>query len=45
VEAITRLTKISGKTYGVNAIILTHGEADRDNLQYGAQVAELLKVG
>ena len=30
-KAITRLAKAAGKTYGVGAITLTHGESDAGN--------------
>ncbi|HLX96688.1 MAG TPA: dockerin [Verrucomicrobiae bacterium] len=33
-KAITRLAKAAGKTYGVGAIILTHGENDAGNKDY-----------
>jgi hypothetical protein len=33
-KAITRLAKAAGKTYGVGAIIVTHGECDAGNANY-----------
>lgn len=33
-KAITRLAKAAGKTYGVGAIIVTHGESDAGNANY-----------
>ena len=33
-KAITRLAKAAGKTYGVGAIIVTHGENDAGNTNY-----------
>jgi lysophospholipase L1-like esterase len=33
-KAIARLAKAAGKTYGVGAIILTHGESDAGNANY-----------
>jgi hypothetical protein len=33
-KAITRLAKAAGKTYGVGAIIVTHGECDAGNKNY-----------
>jgi hypothetical protein len=33
-KAITRLAKAAGKTYGVGAIIVTHGESDAGNASY-----------
>jgi hypothetical protein len=44
VEAITRLAKNEGKTYGINAIILTHGETDADNTNYLNDMGDLHKV-
>ncbi|HEY2902347.1 MAG TPA: dockerin [Polyangia bacterium] len=41
VKAITRLAKAAGKTYGVGAIIFTHGEQDATNKTYGAAVHQL----
>lgn len=33
-RAIIRLAKTAGKTYGVGAVILTHGECDSGNMNY-----------
>ena len=33
-KAITRLARAAGKTYGIGAIIITHGECDADNTNY-----------
>jgi hypothetical protein len=33
-KAIARLAKAAGKTYGVGAIIITHGESDAGNIHY-----------
>ncbi|HEX3693924.1 MAG TPA: dockerin [Polyangia bacterium] len=41
VKAIARLAKAAGKTYGVGAIIFTHGEEDATNKNYGAAVHQL----
>jgi hypothetical protein len=41
-EAITRLARAAGKTYGVAAIILTHGESDAGNASYEAGLYQLL---
>jgi hypothetical protein len=40
-QAITRLAQAQGKTYGVAAITLTHGECDAGNAQYAAQLHQL----
>jgi Carbohydrate esterase, sialic acid-specific acetylesterase len=40
-KAITRLAKAAGKSYGVGAIILTHGESDNGNLQYESALHQL----
>ena len=40
-KAITRLAKAAGKTYGVGAIILTHGESDAGNPRYEAELRQL----
>lgn len=41
VKAITRLAKAKGKSYGVAAIVLTHGESDWNNPTYEAKVLAL----
>jgi len=41
-RAITRLAQAAGKTYGVGAIIVTHGECDAGNASYAAQLYGLL---
>jgi hypothetical protein len=41
-QAITRLAQAAGKTYGVAAIILTHGESDSGNASYQAGLYQLL---
>ena len=38
-KAITRLAKAAGKTYGVGAIIVTHGECDAGNANYAIVAA------
>lgn len=40
-EAMTRLAKAAGKTYGIGAIIVTHGEADAGNTNYEAALLKL----
>src|SRR6185503_11469313 len=40
--AITRLAKAAGKSYGVGAIVLTHGETDCNNTGYGDSIIQLL---
>ena len=40
-KAITRLAKAAGKTYGVGAIIVTHGETDAGNNSYESQLYQL----
>jgi hypothetical protein len=40
-RAITRLAKAAGKTFGVGAITLVHGESDSGNNQYESQVRQL----
>ena len=42
VAAITRLAAAAGKTYGVGAIVMTHGEADAGNLSYADQLYQFL---
>ena len=40
-KAITRLAKAAGKTYGVGAIIVTHGECDAGNANYENDLYQL----
>jgi hypothetical protein len=40
-KAITRLAKAAGKTYGVGAIIVTHGETDATNANYESELRQL----
>jgi hypothetical protein len=40
-KAITRLAKAAGKTYGVGAIVITHGETDAGNTNYEGQLYQL----
>jgi hypothetical protein len=40
-RAITRLAQAAGKTYGVAAITVTHGECDAGNTNYAAQLHQL----
>jgi hypothetical protein len=40
-KAIARLAKAAGKTYGVGAITVTHGETDAGNTNYEAQLYQL----
>lgn len=40
-RAITRLAKTAGKTYGVGAIIVTHGENDAGNRNYENELYQL----
>lgn len=40
-RAIARLAREQGKTYGVAAIVLTHGETDFDRKGYAAELREL----
>ncbi len=40
-KAITRLAKAAGKTYGVGAIIVTHGECDAGNGDYENELYQL----
>jgi hypothetical protein len=42
-KAITRLAKAAGKTYGVSAIIVTHGETDAGNTNYENELFKLWK--
>ncbi|WP_437668891.1 dockerin [Sorangium sp. So ce131] len=41
VAAIARLAQAAGKTYGVGAIFLTHGETDSGSSTYGEEVVKL----
>jgi hypothetical protein len=40
-KAITRLAKAAGKTFGVGAIIITHGETDAGNKNYENELYQL----
>ena len=40
-KAITRLAKAAGKTYGVGAITVTHGESDAGNRNYENELHQL----
>jgi hypothetical protein len=40
-RAIRRLAAARGKTYGIGAIILTHGETDSGNANYEAELVQL----
>jgi hypothetical protein len=40
-KAITRLAKAAGKSYGVGAILLTHGESDAGNVNYENEIVQL----
>jgi hypothetical protein len=40
-RAVTRLAQAAGKTYGVGAITVTHGESDAGNTEYEAQLRQL----
>jgi hypothetical protein len=40
-KAITRLAKAAGKTYGIGAITLTHGETDAGNTNYENELVQL----
>ena len=40
-EAITRLAEAQGKSYGVGAVIVTHGECDAGNTNYEADLYQL----
>src|SRR5206468_2130918 len=40
-QAITRLASAMGKTYGVGAIIVTHGESDSGNPTYESDLYQL----
>ncbi len=41
VQAIKRLAQQAGKTYGVGAVIMTHGESDAGNTNYENQLHKL----
>lgn len=41
-EAITRLAKAAGKTYGIRAIVMTHGETDSGSPTYESELLQLL---
>jgi lysophospholipase L1-like esterase len=41
-QAIARLARSAGKTYGVAAIVMTHGETDSGNPTYAADLSRLL---
>ncbi|HEY2408427.1 MAG TPA: dockerin [Polyangiaceae bacterium] len=41
-QAITRLAQAAGKTYGVAAVIVTHGECDAGNTGYESSLYQLL---
>ncbi len=41
VEAITRLAKAAGKTYGVTAVVIVHGETDAGNNRYAEELVQL----
>jgi hypothetical protein len=41
VSAIKRLAGLAGKTYGVGAIVITHGEADAGNTAYEGALLQL----
>jgi hypothetical protein len=40
-QAITRLATAAGNSYGMGAVILTHGEADAGSASYGAELLQL----
>jgi hypothetical protein len=42
VAAIARLARAAGKTYGVSAIVMTHGETDNGNGEYEDALVQLL---
>jgi hypothetical protein len=42
VRAIARLAREAGKTYGVGAIVMTHGETDSGNPEYESALVALL---
>jgi hypothetical protein len=41
-SAITRLAGAAGKTYGIGAIVMTHGESDAGSTGYAAELYQLL---
>jgi lysophospholipase L1-like esterase len=41
VAALKRLAEAAGKTYGVGAVIITHGETDASNTSYGSELRRL----
>lgn len=41
-EAITRLAQTAGKTYGIGAIVMTHGETDSGSSTYENSLIQLL---
>jgi hypothetical protein len=42
VTAIARLAAVAGKTYGIGAIVMTHGESDAGNSAYADQLYQFL---
>jgi len=40
-QAVTRLAEAAGKTYGIGAIIVTHGECDAGNASYADELYQL----
>lgn len=42
-EAMTRLAKAEGKSFGIGAVYLTHGETDCGNANYEAEAAQLFE--
>jgi hypothetical protein len=42
VAAISRLAAAAGKSYGIGAIMITHGEADAGNINYANDLFQLL---
>jgi len=40
-KAVTRLARAMGKTYGIGAIVLTHGESDAGNTNYETEIRQL----
>jgi hypothetical protein len=41
VQAIHNLAAAAGKTYGVGAVVITHGEADSGNTSYESELAQM----
>ncbi len=41
VQAIHTLATAAGKTYGVGAVVITHGEADSGNTSYESELAQM----